>query len=241
MSDVKNSSLATNLGSYWELEEASGTRVDSHGSNDLTDVNTVGTATGIQGNGADFERSNTEYLISSTGPGITGDWSISFWLKQESQTINQWPITSYTSGEGGILLRVNSDGKLFAQFGNGGTVSKTVTTASQITIGSWYHVVFTSDVSAGTNGYTVYVNGSSVALTADTSTATSVGAQANMTIGALGAGTQPFDGVIDEVGIWSRILSASDVTTLYNSGAGIPYDAGGATNAVKSINGISNV
>jgi len=41
ITDVKNSSLATNLVSYWELEEASGTRVDSHGSNDLTDNNTV--------------------------------------------------------------------------------------------------------------------------------------------------------------------------------------------------------
>ena len=36
--------LKTNLVSWWDLEEASGARVDSHGSNDLTDNNTVGRA-----------------------------------------------------------------------------------------------------------------------------------------------------------------------------------------------------
>ena len=44
----------TGLVSYWALDETSGTRYDSHGSNDLTDNNTVGYTTGVQGNAADF-------------------------------------------------------------------------------------------------------------------------------------------------------------------------------------------
>ena len=41
------SNLLTNLVSWWELDEASGTRVDKHGSNDLTDNNTVTDAEGL--------------------------------------------------------------------------------------------------------------------------------------------------------------------------------------------------
>ncbi len=41
------SALLTNLEAWWELDEASGIRVDSHGSNDLTDNNTVLDAPGL--------------------------------------------------------------------------------------------------------------------------------------------------------------------------------------------------
>src|SRR5574341_2164717 len=52
-----------NLISFWELEEASGTRLDATASdNDLTDNNTVTQATGKVGNAAQFTRANTEYL-----------------------------------------------------------------------------------------------------------------------------------------------------------------------------------
>ena len=61
--DVKNdSNLSTSLVSYWELEESSGTRTDSHGSNDLTAINTPGQGTGIQGNCLDVEETNQEGL-----------------------------------------------------------------------------------------------------------------------------------------------------------------------------------
>src|SRR6056300_304684 len=50
----------TDLVSFWKLDEASGTRVDAFGSNDLTDNNTVGQGTGtVYANAADFERSNS--------------------------------------------------------------------------------------------------------------------------------------------------------------------------------------
>jgi hypothetical protein len=32
-----------------------------------------------------------------------------------------------------------------------------------------------------------------------------------------------FKGIIDEVGIWNRALSASEVATLYHSGSGNPF------------------
>ena len=31
------------------------------------------------------------------------------------------------------------------------------------------------------------------------------------------------DGLIDEVGVWSRLLTADEKTALYNSGSGLAY------------------
>ena len=48
----------------------------------------------------------------------------------------------------------------------------------------------------------------------------------NLSLGSrLGTTTSPeeFDGIMDEVGIWNRVLSDSEITELYNGGAGLTY------------------
>ncbi len=52
-------------------------------------------------------------------------------------------------------------------------------------------------------------------------------------LGAAGDTSQRMDGLIDEVGVWRRILTSGERTWLYNSGAGRSYadivaEAGGA-------------
>jgi hypothetical protein len=42
-------------------------------------------------------------------------------------------------------------------------------------------------------------------------------------IGRAAADGENFDGVIDEIGIWDRALTASEVSTLYNGGVGLGY------------------
>ena len=110
--------LKTNLVSYWKMEEASGSRVDVHGSNDLTDNNTVLNATGISGNGADHERDTSEWLsiahASQTNLDVTtGDFSISCWIKRESTGIFGGLVGKIDSGDvGGYRLVFNSDNKV---------------------------------------------------------------------------------------------------------------------------------
>jgi hypothetical protein len=85
--------LTDDLQGWWNFEETSGTRYDeTANNNDLTDNNTVGYGTGKIGNAADFENTssgdNDETLsivrASQTGLVITGDLSISVWVKPES-------------------------------------------------------------------------------------------------------------------------------------------------------------
>ena len=106
MADIKNhSTLPTNLVSYWDLEEASGTRYDLVGSNHMTDVATVGQGTGKFGNCADFELSNAEYLkitdANQTGLDSAGEMSWSCWIK-----IEQLPSTA--GSDFGIMAKAAS-------------------------------------------------------------------------------------------------------------------------------------
>lgn len=226
-SDVKNSSLATSLISYWELEESSGTRVDSHGSNDLTDNNTVTQGTGIQGNCADFEETNSEYLsVSNGGTFDLTAGSVSFWVNPETlRTTTYSPeivSTGVNTGNAGFVARYSFvDQKINFFFGGAGTVYAESTTV--LTAGTWYHVVCTWDTSRAD----VYVNGSLEG--SDTGGGTLTAGASELRIGRDATTTNRyFDGLIDEVGIWSRAITSGEVSALYNSGSGIPYDAGGA-------------
>lgn len=235
MSDVKNSSLATNLVSYWEMEEASGTRVDSHASADLTDNNTVGQGTGIQGNCADLESTNSEYFsVTDSTLAIANNFSVSLWFKQESASTQ----VLFEKGDGSdpnVNYRgyVTAGGDVNFSCIVSGSFVTAQTSSTPVSIGNWYHFVGVKR-SSGT-GIELYLNGSSVA------TGSGTGAAVNNTAHEFKIGGRrspinlPWDGLIDEFGIWSRVLSTSDISTLYNSGAGIPYDAGGATRRIFNI------
>ena len=75
------------LVSYWSCDETSGSRVDSHGTNDLTDNNTVGYVEGVIGNACYFNGANSEYLsindASQSGLDDDVDYSLSFWLHEQ--------------------------------------------------------------------------------------------------------------------------------------------------------------
>jgi hypothetical protein len=92
---------------------------------------------------------------------------------------------------------------------------------SSITYGSWNHIVVTVDLSLGSNQGTIYVNG------ADVTTSQSMGGASSfptatdeLYIGEAKNGQyNPYLGKIDELAIFpNTVLSASDVTSIYNSG-----------------------
>lgn len=229
-SDVANDTdLSTSIVSYWELEEASGTRVDSHGSNDLADNGTVTQGTGIQGNCADFTDSSSEYLSYASSATFVYDGasarSLSFWFYPHSVTgvntvVSCWGGGStqnwivYTNGSN-IVAGVESNGAL-------------ITATSAATINTWHHVVLLMKASGSAE---LYVNG----VSKGTGTpAGSAGANAPFYIGQ-NSSSNYYDGLVDEVGWWTKELSAGEISSLYNAGAGIPYDAGGAATFIPKV------
>ena len=259
--DIANdASLSTGLISYWELEEASGTRVDSHGPNDLTDNNTVTTVTGVQGEAANFTRANAETLsisdASQTDLDINSDFSFVAWFNPTTRAHDNGIISKYSSSANkrALALYIKGAGQLgsnpsnalqldISRDGTGSNRSLFESSAEYITsgdIGNWLFVTATFDLSARTA--VLYKNGSVVShVTLNTGTLTSI--QNNNLPFRLGDGNQVSDSdkasaALDEVGVWSRILTPTEVTALYNSGSGIPYDAGGggAARRVMIIN-----
>lgn len=223
----------TDLVSLWELSEASGTRSDSEGSNDLTDGNTVGQATGKVGNCADFETSNSERLYindaDQSGLSFTGDFSFTGWFNRESDLgSNEIVFSKWSNWTQDALseyyLGVGSDDKLTIYVSNNGTSysGATASTFGALSTGTWYFFFAYYDHSESEIG--ISVNNGTV------DTASFTGPLNNSTnkfaLGALyddwaGSWLFHFDGTIDQVRAYSRKLDSSEVTTLYNSGNGL--------------------
>jgi hypothetical protein len=225
-------SLLTNLVAYWKLDEASGNRADSHSTNTLTDNNTVASATGKIGLAADFEASNLESLsitnAAQVGLGFTSDFTVAGWLKFESLpgVGGYFNLFDKDAGPGarGFYSALRDAGagnfEWMLMAANGLGTSSTAVSWNPST-GTWYHVAIVYTASAGS--MKLYVNGA--LLGTGTGLRTSIQATTNpFYIGAVnGGGGQSFDGLIDELGAWTRVLDAADVASLYNGGSGITY------------------
>lgn len=224
--DVKNDAgLSTSLVSYWEMEESSGTRVDSHGANDLTDNNTVGVGTGIRGNGADFVAANSERLtktLGSTGLELTTTFSVSTWVKTDLTGAYRAIYYSGENTNAWSLFITNTTKVSFTENNIADNVGATTLSA-----GTWYHVVVVKD-GDGANNLKLYINGT---LDGTFSVGTVQAPSGTAVIGAKlesGSYANFWDGIIDETLVTGKAYTSSEVLELYNSGAGIPYDAGGA-------------
>jgi len=219
------------LVAYWAFDETSGVRNDSTpNNNDLTDNNTVSYATGIISNGADFERSNSEYLsitdASQTGLDLTNDFSVSMWINPESLSsgIENNLVGKYAnaSNQRSYTFSYYPNTTIFRMYNssNGINVSNADISYS-LSTGTWYHVVGVYDASAGS--IQVYVNGSSVSTATGLNTSI-YNSSAPFHVGYIAdLGTSYWDGIIDELSIWNTTLSGSDITSLYNSGTGLSY------------------
>ena len=87
---------------------------------------------------------------------------------------------------------------------------------------TWYHVAITYAGSSPTSSgsWACYIDGSAETVT----TASSLSGTGGNIFGSRG-GSRYMDGLLDNVSIWSSVLSADAITSIYNFGACIPLDA----------------
>lgn len=214
--------------SWWDLQEASGTRADkTTNSNDLTDNNTVGQGTGhVEANCANFESTNTESLsitdASQTGLDLTGDFSVGAWINLESQDANTTIIGKYVnSSNGNYLFRASSTAGLGLSLVQGTTVTNGWVTWSP-SLSTWYFVVATYDQSAGTVDY--YIDGSFLAQATSMPTGTLQNASAAFYLGAFGTGSSGnFDGLMEQAFVANKLLSSTEISDMYSSGSGVTW------------------
>lgn len=222
------STLSNKFTSFWELGEASGTRVDAvvASANDLTDNNTVTQATGKVGNAAQFTLANSEYLSRASNSSLqTGDID---------QTFCAWVYMDSTAAGMNMIILAKNDNAVFVdyswfwrqstnrfQFNIYGTGIALAASASADTFGApstatWYFVVAGFD-SVNNQAFISVNNG---AENTGAQAVAPITTSAAFTIGANAEPSAFWDGRIDQVGLAKALLTADEKTFLYNGGAG---------------------
>jgi hypothetical protein len=241
--------LTDSLVSFYELEEASGTRVDSHGTHDLTDTNTVTQTAGLVGNCAVFTSANSEKLNVAHHADFNGstDFSIAGWFYLTTigavrALVTKWSSAAsfgpyqliYESIAGRFMFRLGNssiDGYAASVYANTHAAS-----AGSPATATWYFIYCYHDAinsRAGIAVNTVY----------DTTTTTDIpfDSTEDFVIGGYNSGAGYLNGRADQVGFWRRTLTPNEVTTLYNGGSGISYatlsggGGGGTSTALKTV------
>ncbi len=223
-SAVAPSTLLNGLVSWWELDEASGTRFDAHASNDLSDNNTVGQAAGKVSNAADFVAAQSEYLSHAGSPFSLGDasFTITAWIYTNAVGTSRWVLGK--DGEGNSEYSIRFDGstnRIQWQVSPDGAADVIVTATSfgALSAATFYFVAVGHDADADETW--VSINDGAVDTTAHAG-GVNQGARA-FVLGARSTPSNYWDGRLDNVTFHSRRLTASELTELFNSNNGIPY------------------
>lgn len=228
--NVSHAALTTSINNYWKLDESSGNAADSVGGSTLTNTNTITYSAGIINNGANFSSASSQYFTTAdtAALSVTGDTTWSFWLKPSSpfgSTVDPVLIAKFlTSGQFSYYIQYNSStNTLFLVNSADGTNTGFASVAtSALSAGTWYHfcVVYT----AATPLLQVYLNGTSQGTNTNTLKTSIHDGTDPLQIGRYPAGASNYlNGELDEIGIWSRALSGTECSQLYNSGAGLQY------------------
>jgi YVTN family beta-propeller protein len=217
------------LVSYWP---ADGNSFDIAGSNNATNPGGAVYAPGKVGQAFSLNGSNYIQVPDSPSVSLTGPFTLSAWIKLNTNSVQQAIIEKYdVPGLNGYLLRI-INGKLWAAicdptlFG----ANHPAFGATTVTTGVWHHVAAVYD---GTT-ISVYLDGQMDG-SAPTTVVPSNGST-SLKFGARGddANTR-LNGLIDDVKIFNRALTAMEIQSLQviTPSQNRAYIANQATNSVE--------
>jgi len=219
------STLSTSLISFWKMDETSGSRYDAVSGYTLTDNNTVGYATGKNGNAGDFEYANSEMLYRADNAALSfnanENFTIACWINLESATTYR-PIISKNNGleESGVEYNLSLyNSEPYLSTGNG-TAATYVDWGATLSTGTWY--MLCAWYNTTTDSIYIQVNnGMPIRALAVYEPFDGGG---DFHIGAWTYSNYFMDGLIDDVGIWGRagnaVTGKAMADSIYNSGNG---------------------
>ncbi len=220
----RGSTLAAGLVGHWTFDgkdtnwtaQTTGTTADLSGEGNtgtLTNMNQrLSVDGGALGQGINFNGSSS-YVDMGFDASLQVDfpYTIAAWVKTPSfSTYNTLVVTDHIAG-GAWLQIENSTGRIFAGFGNWhGRLS-----AGSLTIDTWHHVV---GVVRGDNDIDVYIDGAVSNGSYDGGASTVPYGSDTARMGDNSLGNSYFPGSLDDVRIYNRELTATEVKQLYNLG-----------------------
>lgn len=211
--------VTSGLVGHWKLDETSGTTAaDSSGnSKDGTMTGGLNAATstikGAVGAALKFDGIN-DFIIEPNSFGLTGSTSVSVWFRKDDDGLSSNPqvFNFYLDNDTEWALVVDNSNQIEILDDTGGAEQFIYTTP--IVQGRWYHAVAMMD---GLENK-LYLDG--VLIGSGISAAMSNdGIGGDLFIGSKRSNWQFFNGAIDDVRIYNRALSLSEIQRLYAMGA----------------------
>jgi len=226
--------LCSNLEAYWKFDDGSGTSASdiSENSHDgsLQNMESSNWSTSVS-SGLGFANSaallfdGTEESVtvaSDAGVQITGNLTLSLWVKYDalaSASSGNVLLSHGTAGEteaANILYQfsIEDDATLRLQWENGEGVDSVLESseAASMVSGQWYHLAATRNSS--TNEVRFYVDGSLLGTAVAGAMDASGGTDGSLVLGAGADGMHYFDGSLDDVRIYTSVLTAAQILAL---------------------------
>ena len=200
---------------WWKLNGNANTSVGTINGTVFNAPATTG-QNGIADQAYGFSGSNS-YVQLNSGVVPTGasSFTVSAWVLRGrnnggyEEILSQW--ASVCSGNCFYFGYLNSDVRFSDSW-------PTISAAGAGVVGSWMHIVGVNDIAAN-NAY-IYINGTLVATKGSRLTYTSTGNSLWFARqGEYAGGAEFLMGSIDDVRVYNRALSASEVSTIYSGGA----------------------
>jgi Concanavalin A-like lectin/glucanases superfamily len=228
--------LLTSLAAYWKLDDLTGADSTAN-SNTITFTGSPSSVAGRIINGVSFNGTSQYGTAPSSASLLASSaWSISAWVYIPSPTTMGTYSCILQFGSGlyvyYILQIQYYSGTHRLMYGNRNSIIAD-NLGYALSASTWYHCAATYDGTTARG----YLNGSS---TGSHAISPYSGGTPALSMGSYGTANL-FPGTIDEVGVWSRMLTSTEVTTLYASGAGYPYSSfgggGGSSNLFVKLVG----
>jgi hypothetical protein len=233
------STLNNNIVAYWKFDETGIVdRAPSVGTITLTNLPVPGvvgptSGTGKINNGVDFEDVSAVYFENGPDPAAvdfsgTQSFTIAAWAQTESQGQRRTIICKYDAGGNAqwYLQYRNTDDHWIFGISTNGTAETEIDSDNQgaIADATWYFIV--GWYNSADNTINMRVGTGSTLQAADTPVGISAAGLFNSTsvlrVGRLTSAGY-FDGLIDEIGIWNRVLTSAEIVELFNGGTGKSY------------------
>jgi type II secretory pathway pseudopilin PulG len=220
-SNLNLAPFLSGLVGWWKFDEASGTTTaDSSGYNNTgimyssTTPTYILTSTGCKsGNCASFDGVNSYHYVSQSSVSINSPITINVWINYAVAPSGSWvPIVE--QGGTRAFRFVEVQGKFC--FGNDTTVNNLYCTTNIFSASNtWYYITASA---IDQNNLHIYVNGIEYPLIYQPGAYGPWGTnQLNIGYRSYAPSVIPFNGLIDDVRIYNRALSASEIQALYNA------------------------
>lgn len=178
------------------------------------------------GKGATFPDSLNQFITIPHSDSLDSSANMSWeaWIYPTNVDGNPRPIISKrqtsAAGNNAYSMFIFTGGKMTIDIAGSAVGSQRFDTGYVFAVNTWYHVAATFEGALGSNRLKFYVNGALVSQHQPTaSSIPATNALAPFRVGSLVGNDNTFRGRIDEVAVYSRVLSLPEITSRFNRGS----------------------